>query len=157
MDLNPTPEEVQFRKEVRSWLAANLPDGWGTPAFKLPETIAEKITFARSWQAKLYAGGWAGLTWPKEYGGRGAGIVDQLIFGEEYAHAQAPDTVNISVGTSLVGPTLIARERRRNSSDFSTRSSRARRSGARAFLSPVRARTWRRFEPGARSRATRSS
>ena len=109
MDLNPTPEEVQFRKEVRSWLEANLPEGWGTPAFELPETIAEKIAFARSWQARLYAGGWAGLTWPKEYGGRGAGIVDQLIFGEEYARAQAPDTVNISVGTSLVGPTLIAK------------------------------------------------
>ena len=109
MDLNPTPEELRFRKEVRSWLEANLPEGWGTLAFKLPETIAEKVAFTRAWQAKLYTGGWAGLTWPREYGGRGAGIVEQLIFGEEYSRAQAPDTINISVGTSLVGPTLIAK------------------------------------------------
>ena len=109
MDLNPTPEEAAFRKEVRAWLEANLPSGWGTPAFKMPETGAEKIAFARAWQRKLNEGGWAGLTWPVEYGGRGAGIVAQLIYGEEYARAQAPDTINISVGRSLVGPTLIAK------------------------------------------------
>ncbi len=109
MDLNPSAEEVAFQQAVRGWLEANLPEGWGTPAFRMPRTDRDKVGFARAWQRKLHEGGWAGLTWPKEFGGRGASVVESLIWGEEYARAQAPDTVNISVGTSLVGPTLIAK------------------------------------------------
>ena len=121
MDLNPSPEEARFRDQVRTWLRENLPEGWGTPAFKAPQTGKEKIDFARSWQARLHSGGWAGLTWPREYGGRGASVVESLIFGEEYAAAQAPDTVNLSVGTSLVGPTLIAKGTRAQQQRFLAR------------------------------------
>ena len=87
MDLSPTAAEERFRITVRSWLEANLPPGWGTPAYRQPETPVEQIEFARTWQRTLHEGGWAGLTWPKEYGGRGASIVEQLIYNEEYAHA----------------------------------------------------------------------
>ncbi|GIW40216.1 MAG: acyl-CoA dehydrogenase [Candidatus Binatia bacterium] len=108
MDFRSTPEEERFREEVARWLRENLPPGWGTPAFPEPETTAEKVALAKSWQRKLYDGGWAGMSWPKEYGGRGASVVEQLLFNEEYAKVGPPDLTCLSVGLSLVGPTLIA-------------------------------------------------
>ncbi|GIW41994.1 MAG: putative acyl-CoA dehydrogenase FadE17 [Candidatus Binatia bacterium] len=108
MNLTPTPEEERFRAEIRAWLEANLPPGWGTPAYRPPATAEEAVAFARWWQRKLYDGGWAGLTWPREYGGRGASIIEQLIYNEEYARVRAPDILNLRIGLSLVGPTLIA-------------------------------------------------
>jgi alkylation response protein AidB-like acyl-CoA dehydrogenase len=108
MDLHDTPEQARFRQEVRDWLAANLPEGWGTPEFVQAEDAAGRVAFMKRWQRKLYEGGWAGLDWPVEYGGRGVGIIEHMIFNEEYAAARAPDLINLSVGPSLVGPTLIA-------------------------------------------------
>jgi alkylation response protein AidB-like acyl-CoA dehydrogenase len=108
MDLRDTPEQARFRRAVRTWLRENLPEGWGTPAFPMPRTGAERVAFGRRWQRKLFEGGWAGLDWPREYGGRGAGAIESVIFWEEYARAEAPDLIMLSVGTSLVGPTLIA-------------------------------------------------
>ena len=107
MDLNLSAEEERFRTMVRSWLDINLPSGWGTPAYQQPTTPAEQVTFARAWQRKLYDGGWAGITWPKEYGGRGASIIEQLIYNEEYARLRAPDILALKIGLSLVGPTLM--------------------------------------------------
>jgi alkylation response protein AidB-like acyl-CoA dehydrogenase len=107
MDLRDGPEEARFRGEVRSWLLEHLPPGWGTPAFGLPEPMDERVAFAREWQRMLHAGGWAGLDWPREYGGRGASVIESMIWGEEYARAQAPNLIMLSVGPSLVGPTLI--------------------------------------------------
>ncbi|GIW42932.1 MAG: putative acyl-CoA dehydrogenase FadE17 [Candidatus Binatia bacterium] len=108
MDLRLSPKEEAFRREVRSWLERNLPPGWGTPAYQPPRTAEEQVSFARAWQRKLYDGGWAGLTWPKEYGGRGATVVEQLIYNEEYARVAAPDILCLKIGLSLVGPTLMA-------------------------------------------------
>lgn len=108
MELNLTPEQEQLRATVRVWLEKNLPPGWGTPAYRDPETSLERAEFARWWQRRLYDGGWAGITWPKEYGGRGAGIVEQLIYNEEYARVRAPDILSLKVALSLVGPTLMA-------------------------------------------------
>jgi len=108
MDLRDTPEEAGFREEVRSWLAGNLPEGWRTAAFAEPETAEARVAFLKSWQRKLYDGGWAGLDWPKAYGGREIGVVESLIFSEEYHRVRAPDMTNLSVGPSLVGPTVIA-------------------------------------------------
>jgi alkylation response protein AidB-like acyl-CoA dehydrogenase len=107
MDFRLTPEEEAFREEIRSWLRANLPPGWGTAAFRPPDTMEAKIGFAKRWQRKLYDGGWAGLSWPKAYGGRGATLVEQLVFSEEYAAARAPDLIDIGVGPALAGPTII--------------------------------------------------
>ncbi|MBW2271650.1 MAG: acyl-CoA dehydrogenase family protein [Deltaproteobacteria bacterium] len=108
MDLRDSPEEASFRQEARSWLEANLPEGWGRPGFEKPRTPAEEVAFLRQWQRALYDGGWAGLDWPAEYGGRGIGIVESLIYNEEYTRARGPNQISMSVGTSLVGPTLIA-------------------------------------------------
>ena len=108
MNLHDTPEQAAFRTEVRSWLASHLPPGWGTPAFEKPATPDAEVAFLRRWQRTLYEGGWMGLDWPAEYGGRGIGVLEDLIYHEEYTRARAPSLINLSVGTSLVGPTLIA-------------------------------------------------
>jgi len=105
MDLNLTPGERQFRDEFRAWLKANVPVEWagGTGA----EDREEYVKYLRDWQRKLYEGGWAGISWPKEYGGRGATLMEQAIFQEELARANAPQLIG-TIGLSLVGPTIIA-------------------------------------------------
>ena len=108
MDFRPTEDEARLRAEVRQWLRRHLPPGWGTPSFREPGAASDKMAFAKAWQHTLFEGGWAGIAWPKEYGGRGASIVEQMIFNEEYASARAPDLINLAVGNGLVGPTLIA-------------------------------------------------
>ena len=80
MDFRLSAEEARFQHEVHDWLVANLPAGWGTPAYRMAEGPEEKVRFARWWQRRLYEGGWAGLSWPKEYGGRGATPLEQLLF-----------------------------------------------------------------------------
>ncbi|HYD49477.1 MAG TPA: acyl-CoA dehydrogenase family protein [Terriglobales bacterium] len=108
MDFQPTPEELAFRSAIRAWLENNLPAGWGTPSFAEPATPAEQVAFAKQWQRQLYDGGWAGITWPREYGGRGASVVEQLIYNEEYARLRAPDILALKIALSLVGPTIIS-------------------------------------------------
>jgi alkylation response protein AidB-like acyl-CoA dehydrogenase len=104
MDLTFTPEQEDFRVRLRRWLEANLPPAWdGMPAF---DSYDEEVAFMREWQAKLYGGGWCGVSWPKEYGGGGAGHFEQAIYHEEMARAQAPELIN-KVGVNNVGPTLI--------------------------------------------------
>jgi alkylation response protein AidB-like acyl-CoA dehydrogenase len=107
MDFRPTDAEERFQREVHDWLVTNLPDGWGTPSYRRPEEPADKVAFGRQWQRKLYDGGWAGLHWPKAYGGRGATPLEQFLFAEEYARLGAPAMIDIGVGPALVGPTLI--------------------------------------------------
>ncbi|HYN84366.1 MAG TPA: acyl-CoA dehydrogenase [Pyrinomonadaceae bacterium] len=106
MDLNLTPGEREFRDEFREWLSANVPPEW-TGGGAGSEDRAEYIEYLRAWQRKLYDGGWAGISWPKEYGGRGATLMEQAIFQEELARANAPPLVG-TIGLSLVGPTVIA-------------------------------------------------
>jgi alkylation response protein AidB-like acyl-CoA dehydrogenase len=109
MDFRETPEQQRFRNGVRSWLAKNLPPGCGTPGYRGPRALEERFAFAKQWQRKLYEGGFAGLAWPRRFGGRELGVLEQLIWGEEYARAWAPDLICISVGMSLTGPVLIQR------------------------------------------------
>jgi alkylation response protein AidB-like acyl-CoA dehydrogenase len=109
MDLTDSPEQGRFRREVRSWLQQNLPSGWGTDAFEMPESAQREVEFLKSWQRKLHDGGWAGLDWPVEYGGRDIGIFEHIIYLEEYTRLRAPNLISMSVGTTLVGPTLIAK------------------------------------------------
>ena len=107
MDFRLTEAEARFQREVHDWLVANLPSGWGTPGFVKPEDPGEKVRFARWWQGRLHEGGWAGLHWPTEYGGRGATPIEQFLFAEEYTRVGAPPMIDIGVGPGLVGPTLI--------------------------------------------------
>jgi alkylation response protein AidB-like acyl-CoA dehydrogenase len=106
MDLTFTPEQEAFRLRLRHWLRGNLPPGWGTDAFPSFPTYEAEVQFMRDWQATLYRGGWCGLTWPQEFGGGGLGLMEQAIYNEEMARAQAPELIN-KVGVNNVGPTLI--------------------------------------------------
>src|SRR5579862_5606214 len=83
MDLNPSPEEERFRDELRAWLHANVPEGWTNVDSKENESSEARFTFLRSWQKKMFDAGWVGIHWPKEYGGRGATLIQQTIFIEE--------------------------------------------------------------------------
>src|SRR6266481_6451764 len=105
MDLNLTPNEQQFRDEFRAWLAANTPPEWTGDTNA--EDRADYLKYLRDWQRKLYEGGWAGISWPQQYGGRGAALMEQAIFQEELARANAPQLIG-TIGLSLVGPTMIA-------------------------------------------------
>src|SRR5690606_2547155 len=87
--------------EIRSWLAANLEV---PPAFA---SLADEVEWGRSWQRRLAADRWVGISWPPEYGGRGASPVQVAICNMEYARAGAPQPVN-RVGINLAGPTLLA-------------------------------------------------
>jgi alkylation response protein AidB-like acyl-CoA dehydrogenase len=103
MDLQFSPEENQFREEVRTWLEENVPRG--KRAMHGPEMRA----FDTAWQRKQYDGGWAGIAWPKEYGGKGLSLIRQLIWHEEYARAHAPNARTMFIGLHHGGPTVIAR------------------------------------------------
>ncbi len=101
MDLTYTPEEKAFRQEARTWLEAHVPK---TP---LPSMdTAEGFEAHRAWERTLNEGRWAMVTWPEEYGGRAANLVQWLMFEEEYYRAGSPGRVNQN-GIFLLGPTLM--------------------------------------------------
>src|SRR4051794_15755138 len=104
MDLRDTQEEAQFRSELRAWIDASLPEDkrgsrGGAQRFDDP--------FMREWSRKLSEAGYAGLTWPKEFGGAGAPYSFQAIFYEEMALAQAPPHIGV-IGLGMAGPTIHA-------------------------------------------------
>ena len=106
MDLNLTPEEQLFQDELRAWLSDNVPAGWSAITAAMDDQ-RERFEYLRAWQRKVADAGWAGVHWPKDYGGRGASLTQQVIFHEEMARAGAPQLPGI-LGLALVGPTLIA-------------------------------------------------
>ena len=100
MDLTLSPKEEAFRDEVREWIGANKPG-------PEPDSLDQVIPFRREWQAKMHAAGWAGISWPKEYGGRGATMIEQAIFAQEAASAELPSPANV-LGLAMGGPVVIA-------------------------------------------------
>jgi alkylation response protein AidB-like acyl-CoA dehydrogenase len=100
VDLTLSPAEQEFRDSVRHWIAENHPG-------REPSSDEESFTFRRDWQRKLNERGWAGLTWPSEFGGAGATMIEQAIFFEEIARARAPQMANV-LGLTMGGPTVIA-------------------------------------------------
>jgi alkylation response protein AidB-like acyl-CoA dehydrogenase len=100
VDLTLSPEEEAFRDELRSWLTDNHPGSE-------PSGDESGFQFRRDWQRRLYDAGWAGVSWPREYGGRGATLVEQAIFNEELTRARSPSLVNV-LGLAMGGPTVIA-------------------------------------------------
>ena len=101
MDLTLSPSEEEFRDGVRTWLRDNHPG---------PEPEAgldEVMDFRRDWQKKLHEAGWAGISWPKEYGGRGATMIEQAIFAAEASRQEAPSPANV-LGLAMGGPVVIA-------------------------------------------------
>lgn len=98
-----TPEA--FRRDAEIWLAANVDEHWRKNRGALSED--EETRLRAEWDRKLFAGGYAGLSLPVEYGGQGLGLAEEVIFGELAARAQAPDGLG-RIGKILTAPTLIA-------------------------------------------------
>ena len=106
MNLDLTAEEQEFRVEARTWLRENLPKD------ERPPEGAEMREFDLAFQKTLFDGGWSGINWPTEYGGRGLSDIQQMIWYEEFASADPPFTLNNSctfVGNNHGGPTLMAK------------------------------------------------
>ena len=100
MDLTLSPNEQAFRDELRGWLAENHPG-------EEPSGDEAGFEFRTEWQKKLHAAGYAGVSWPEQFGGRGATLIEQAIYGEEMARAKAPSTANV-LGLVMGGPVVIA-------------------------------------------------
>jgi len=100
MDFNDDATEASFRQEFRSWLAAHASDA-GEQDLSTPEGVAR----ARAWSRSLHDAGFAGITWPTEFGGRGLGAACQAIFYEEAVAAGAPPHMGI-IGVNMAGPTI---------------------------------------------------
>ncbi|HEV3109460.1 MAG TPA: acyl-CoA dehydrogenase [Candidatus Binataceae bacterium] len=107
MDFSYTPEQEAFRMEVRHWLADHLPPELciDDPADERVAPNREIFEKRRAWQAEMYAAGWVGIAWPREFGGRGASVLEQVIFNEEYGRARAPMLPGYS-GIGMCGPTI---------------------------------------------------
>src|ERR1700682_288548 len=106
MDFELSAEDAAFRDEIRTWLEQR--------GGRIDETRKETAEYGgskalelhRGWEKELYAGGWAGVAWPREHGGRDASLFQQAIFTEEYVRARAPERIN-RLGLGLIGPTLM--------------------------------------------------
>ena len=104
MELTYDAAAEAFRTEIRGWLEANLPAGWGSDDFEM--TPQERAEFNAAWPAKLYEGGWICATWPQEYGGKGLSTMQGVVLTEEFARLKAPLRADF-FGDTLVGPTIL--------------------------------------------------
>jgi alkylation response protein AidB-like acyl-CoA dehydrogenase len=112
MDFDDIEEEAAFRAEARRWLESHASRRHQDAAVRvgLPTDEASQrrhVDSCRRWQRTLYEGGWAGITWPKAFGGRGGTPVEQMIFSQEEASFEVSAGA-LSVGLAMVGPTLMA-------------------------------------------------
>jgi alkylation response protein AidB-like acyl-CoA dehydrogenase len=106
MDFEFTPEQEAFRKEVRLWLEHNLPDDLRGRGFAASRAEPEEVRKLRAWQKTMCEAGYVGMDWPREFGGRGASLVEQIILYQEMARAESPQLLNRG-GLSMLGPTLM--------------------------------------------------
>ena len=106
MDFDFSEKEEAFRKEVRAWLEANLPDDLRGRAFAASRADVEEVRRLRAWQKRMSEAGYVGIDWPVEFGGRGATLTEQIVLFQEMARAESPQFVNRG-GVSMLGPTLM--------------------------------------------------
>jgi len=107
VDLDDTPEQAEHRAKVRAWLEQHRGEA---PVLSGPGALtdeAEIVSARRAWQGKLAEAGLAGVTWPKEYGGRGLGPIEQVVCNQEIARAGVPGILD-AIGVGMLGPTIIA-------------------------------------------------
>ena len=107
MDLTYTAAEEEFRRELRSWLQANIPAEWRRPGFWASLDEDESFRLRRDWERDKADAGFAGIEWPTEYGGRGGTPGMKAIYDEEMVLADAPRTVN-ALGLTFLAPTVMA-------------------------------------------------
>src|SRR5690625_5224703 len=94
MDITISKQEEALRDELRTCLKEDLPKGWLDGERSLPEDPTEYKQYLVDWQKKLYEGGWGAVSWPKEYGGRDATLMEEIIYHEEMVRVQAPPIIN---------------------------------------------------------------
>lgn len=133
MELEHTADVEEFRAEARAWLAGHVPVR-PLPSLETREGFAAH----REWEAALHADRWSVVSWPEEYGGRGADLVKWLVFEEEYWAAGAPGRVSLN-GINLLAPTLL---------DHATAAQRARVLPAMASGEVIWAQAWSEPEAG---------
>ena len=104
MNFDDSPEEAAFRNEARAWIDTNHPADWRQI---LAGDFLETLDQRRAWQAKKADAGWACLTWPKQYGGRGATPMESAIWAQEEAELAALSLFTV-IGVGMAGPTLMA-------------------------------------------------
>jgi alkylation response protein AidB-like acyl-CoA dehydrogenase len=108
MNLQDTPDELRFRESVRLWMTSHLDGPFeslrGAGGFGSPEY---QVKLAKQWEQELFRGGWTGLDWPKQHGGRELPLSLQMIFHEEYVRCGGPGRLG-HIGETLLAPTLIA-------------------------------------------------
>ena len=104
MDLNDTPDQAQYREQVRAWLLEHKAEA---PSPSGDSGDDDYINSRRAWQRKLAEAGLAGVTWPKEFGGQGLGPIEQVITNQEIAAAQVPGILDV-IGIGMLGPCIIA-------------------------------------------------
>jgi len=104
MDFSYSKDQEGFRRELRSWLESRRQSGI-VPSLE-SRSLDDSVMRGRAWQRELYEGGWCGVHWPAEFGGRGVGLIEQIIFQEELARIGSPQLVNL-LALSMVGPLII--------------------------------------------------
>jgi len=106
MDFSYTTAELDFREEVRDWIDKNIPGDFGTDAWPKPDDPKELMQCSYDWMKKLHEGGWVGIDWPKEYGGRAATPIESFIWMEEISRCATPQAIN-GIGVGMAGPTIM--------------------------------------------------
>src|SRR5438034_130066 len=106
MNFDFSEKEEAFRKDVRHWLETHLPDDLRGRSFAASRADRDEVRRLRAWQKTMSEAGYVGMDWPREFGGRGASIVEMVILYQEMARAESPQFVNRG-GISMLGPTLM--------------------------------------------------
>ncbi len=120
MDFNDTPEEAEFRTEVRTWLDENAPKNWQ----KRMQTEGMQ-NVCKEWQRTKFDAGWACLSWPEEYGGRALSSMQSSIFSEEEGKVAPPSAAMLVVGVSMTGPMLMVHANDEQKAKFLPKTGRA--------------------------------
>ena len=109
MDFQDNPEQAAFRARARDFLSQHWPLREASPDSNLDTDWdePEPLAASRAWQATRYEAGWATLSWPEEYGGRGLGTIEEIIFEQEQARFAAPVSTPFMMGLGMLGPTLM--------------------------------------------------
>jgi alkylation response protein AidB-like acyl-CoA dehydrogenase len=109
MDFDDTPQEAKFRAEVRAFLSANAErrKPGSAEGYRTSQSAPGALARAKAWQAKKYAAGFAGITWPKDWGGQGGTPIEQVIYNQEEAHYAVPRGF-FEIGLGMCIPTLCS-------------------------------------------------
>jgi alkylation response protein AidB-like acyl-CoA dehydrogenase len=107
MDFSFSERDLAFRREARAWLEANVPREWRKDHAWSRAEDPLWVEVARPWQRKLFEGGWAGISWPVEDGGRGATVIERWLFEEELDRVGAPRPIGSSGAIDLIGPAIL--------------------------------------------------